>query len=80
VKQPTPVPTTPALSLKRLAPGDEDDEVIEQPAKRQKTDGVARYGLVSPSKKQMLEDDGIVMLEGDDEDRLKDDVDVIVID
>ncbi|THH14856.1 hypothetical protein EW146_g5545 [Bondarzewia mesenterica] len=74
-----PMPSTPPpASLKRAAPED-DDGISQQPAaKRAKmsnaiSNGVPEDKLYSPSKKRMLEDEGLVLLEKEDE-RMEDDV------
>lgn len=66
------VPDSPVKmsTLKRPAPTDDD---VEPSAKRVKIDV-----LSSPSKKQRLEEDGIIMMDGAN-DRLEED-DIIVID
>lgn len=73
---PYPLPLPPKLvkqpeSLKRPAP--EEDEVMEPPAKRVRTNGVLPDVLASPSKKRKLEEDGIIMLETANE-ALEDDI------
>jgi ubiquitin-like 1-activating enzyme E1 B len=70
-------PVTPAVSLKRIAP--EDDDIVEQPSKRLKksTDDGKSEPLASPRKRKLLEEEGIVMLDNLD-DRLE--YDVIEID
>lgn len=73
---PYPLPLPPKLvkqpeSLKRPAP--EEDEIMEPPAKRVRTNGILPDVLASPSKKRKLEEDGIVMLETANE-ALEDDV------
>lgn len=65
---PSPLPIPPRLikavppSLKRSAP--DDDEVLEPPSKRARTNG-APDAPSSPTKRDKLEEDGIVLIDDD---------------
>ncbi|KAI0693160.1 hypothetical protein BC835DRAFT_1508132 [Cytidiella melzeri] len=83
---PQPLPLPPKIvkeestaQKKRSAP--DDDEIVEEPpAKRARTNGLASLApLGSPTKKRILEEDGILLLETADE-KVEVDIDVIEID
>lgn len=82
VKVAPPAPETPLrVSLKRPAPGDHGDDIIdlEPTPKRQRVrgNGHGDEAIKSPSKKRKLDEDGLILMEGKDD--LLDD-DIIVID
>lgn len=63
MKYPTTPLSSPAKATKRPAPDDED--VLEQqPAKRLKTNASVNGSDPSPRKKRLLEEDGLVILDG----------------
>lgn len=67
--------TPPPTSLKRSAPDDEILELAGPSVKRAKTNGneSSLPDITSPSKKRRLEEDGLIMMESQD-DKLEDDV------
>lgn len=72
-----PPSATPPSSRKRGAPEHEDDEltVLDGPPAPKRA-RVAPEALTSPSKRRKLDEDGLVLLEGQDEE-LEDEVIVI---
>lgn len=71
--------SSPAKATKRRAP-DDDSIVEEQPAKRLKTSTHGnRLGPSSPRKKRLLEEDGLIILEGP-EDNQDEDTEIIDVD
>lgn len=72
------MPETPLrLSLKRGAPDDGGDEIIDlEPTPKRPRLKAADDPIKSPSKKRKLDEDGLILMEGKD-DKLDDDIIVI---
>ncbi|KAF7327636.1 Ubiquitin-like modifier activating enzyme 2 [Mycena kentingensis (nom. inval.)] len=82
VKKPPPLPETPLkISLKRRAPDDGDGQDIMdlEPTPKRPRFKAQDDGIKSPSKRKRLEDDGLVLLDGAD-DELDDAKDIIEVD
>ena len=79
MKLPTTPLSSPTKATKRPAP-DDDDVVEQQPAKRLKTSTNGNGADPStPRKKRQLEEDGLIILDGPDEDG-QDGAEIIIID
>jgi ubiquitin-like 1-activating enzyme E1 B len=79
VKPSTPL-SSPAKATKRRAP-DDDSIMEEQPAKRLKTSTNGNgLDLSSPRKKRLLEEDGLIILDGPEEGQDGDDEEIIIVD
>lgn len=65
--RPKPIDAPPPSTPPRKRPLDAEADGDMPPKKRSKKNGFLNVNLASPSKKRRLEEDGLLMLEGPDE-------------
>lgn len=69
-----PAPETPPrVSLKRSLPLDDDEIIDLEPTPKRVKSGPSTKAMTSPSKKRRLEEDGLILMDGAN-DQLGDDV------